>query len=60
MRQDGTDSLMPARRMPMGLVEYLVNFFTADNLSKVNTSLLHLSAEHIGHVYNIYYSLFAT
>lgn len=38
LRQDGTDSLMPVRRMPMGLVEYLVNFFTADNLSKVSKS----------------------
>ena len=37
LREDGTDSLMPARRMPMGLVEYLVNFFTANNLSKVHT-----------------------
>ena len=29
----------------MGLVEYLVNFFTADNLSKVNTSSLHLTVQ---------------
>lgn len=35
LRQNGNDSLLPAKRMLMGLVEHLVNFFTADNLSKV-------------------------
>lgn len=36
LRLDKTDSLLPARRMPMGLVEYLVQFFSADNLTKVS------------------------
>ena len=36
MRLDKTDSLMPAKRMPMGLVEYLVQFFSAKNLTKVS------------------------
>ena len=35
LREDGKDSLLPAKRMPMGLVEHMVNFFTADNLNKV-------------------------
>ena len=26
-REDGTDSLLPAKRMPMGLIEHCVNFF---------------------------------
>ena len=38
LRLDKTDSLMPAKRMPMGLVEYLVQFFSADNLTKVSCS----------------------
>ena len=36
MRPDKTDSLMPAKRMPMGLVEYLVQFFSAKTLTKVS------------------------
>ena len=39
LRPDRTDSLMPAKRMPMGLVEYLVQFFSADNLIKVSYCL---------------------
>ena len=38
LRPDKTDSLMPTKRMPMGLVEYLVQFFSADNLTKVSRS----------------------
>ena len=29
MRPDNSDSLMPVKHMPMGLIEYTVNFFTA-------------------------------
>ena len=39
MRLDKTDSLMPAKRMPMGLVEYLVQFFSAKTLTKVSCIL---------------------
>ena len=38
LRPDKTDSLMPTKRMPMGLVEYLVQFFSTDNLTKVSRS----------------------
>ena len=34
-RPDGSDSLLPTSRMPMGLVEYIVNFFTASSVQKV-------------------------
>ena len=36
MREDGSDSRLPVRRMPMGLVEYIANFFAADNLQLVS------------------------
>ena len=35
MRADGSDSLLPAKRMPMGLIEHIVNFFTVDAINKV-------------------------
>ena len=31
MRPDNTDSLIPAKRMPMGLLEYCTNFFGASS-----------------------------
>ena len=36
MRKDGSDSLLPARRMPMGLMEYAVTFFTVSSIQKVH------------------------
>lgn len=36
MRPDGSDSLMPVKRMPMGLIEYCVNFFNSSSLNKVD------------------------
>lgn len=36
MREDNSDSLFPVKRMPMGLVEYTANFFTAENLNQVS------------------------
>lgn len=36
MRGDESDSLMPARRMPMGLVEHIINFFCSSSLYKVD------------------------
>ena len=38
MRVDGSDSRLPARRMPMGLLEHIVNFFNADSYSQVRDS----------------------
>ena len=35
-RSDGKGSKFPITRMPMGLLEYLVNFFDADNLQNVS------------------------
>ncbi len=34
MRTDGTDSLLPVRRMPMGLMEYAVNFFVSEEMNR--------------------------
>ena len=39
MRSDVSDSLLPAERMPMGLIEYAVNFFTASSVQKVNINV---------------------
>jgi len=35
MRPDQSDSLLPARRMPMGLIEHCINFFSVDSIKKV-------------------------
>ena len=35
-RSDGSDSLLPVRRMPMGLIEYATVFFTASSVQKVH------------------------
>ncbi len=41
MRPDGSNSRLPAKRMPMGLVEHLVHFFNADTYQKVRYRLSH-------------------
>ena len=38
-RPDGSDSLLPTSRMPMGLLEYMVEFFTASSVQQVNKFL---------------------
>ena len=38
-RLDGSDSRFPAKRMPMGLVEYATNFFVADKMQQVYTTI---------------------
>lgn len=43
MRPDGSDSRLPAKRMPMGLLEYMVNFFNAPSYQKVRFSALLIS-----------------
>lgn len=35
MRRDESDSLLPAKRMPIGLNEYAANFFTAHSIQQV-------------------------
>ena len=35
MRPDQSDSLLPAKRMPMGLVEYIVMYFNAKSTPQV-------------------------
>lgn len=35
MREDNSDSIIPARRMPMGLIEYIAKFFTAASIQQV-------------------------
>ena len=35
MRADQSDSLLPAKRMPMGLIEYSGKFFTAPSIRQV-------------------------
>ena len=35
MRSDGSDSRLPAKRMPAGLIEHMVSFFNADSYHKV-------------------------
>lgn len=35
MRNDGNDTLMPMNRLPMGFLEYCVNFVTASSFTKV-------------------------
>jgi len=47
MREDGSDSRLPVRKMPMGLVEYIGNFFAADNLQSV-------SKEHVVLTHGLY------
>ena len=39
-REDGSDSRLPTRRMPMGLVEHIANFFVAEEMCKVRRSLI--------------------
>ena len=36
MREDGRDTLLPTKRMPMGLLEYMVSCFTATSVNQVN------------------------
>lgn len=40
MRPDGSDSRLPAKRMPMGLLEHMVNFFNADTYNKVRINII--------------------
>ena len=35
MRNDGNESLLPARRMPLGLIEHCVNFFCSTSIRQV-------------------------
>lgn len=35
LRPDGSDSRLPAKRMPMGLLEHMANFYNADSYKMV-------------------------
>ena len=35
MRKDNSDSLLPTKRMPMGLIEYALKFFTVSSVKQV-------------------------
>ncbi len=37
MREDNSDSHFPVKRMPMGLFEYTVSFFSESNHHKVSS-----------------------
>lgn len=39
MRIDGSDSRFPAKRMPMGLLEHMANFFNAESYSQVRVCM---------------------
>ena len=39
LRRDGTDTLLPVARMPMGLMEYTVSLFCESSLQKVHLNL---------------------
>ena len=36
MHDDGSDSRLPVKRMPFGLVEYVARFFSSDNFQQVS------------------------
>lgn len=36
MRADGSDSKLPTRRMPMGLLEYVISFHSSETLNQVS------------------------
>ena len=40
-RPDQSDSCFPVRRMPMGLVEYVTNFFSATDINSVGKYLIY-------------------
>ena len=40
MRLDNTDSRLPAKRMPMGMLEYIANFYDAENYRTVFLPML--------------------
>ena len=44
MRPDESDSLFPTKRMPMGLIEYNINFFTSSAINQVSSELFHYIA----------------
>ena len=46
---DDSDSRLPAKRMPMGLLEHMVNFFNADSHSQVCTGANKLARPCMSH-----------
>ena len=50
MRNDGSDSRLPAKRMPTGLLEYTINFFNADNVLDVSELNQHFNTNITRHI----------
>ena len=44
-RDDGKGSKFPTTRMPMGLLEYLVNFFDANDLQSVSGTVINCNID---------------
>ena len=42
MRPDGSDSLLPAKHMPFGLIQHCVNFFSSASQSTVFLNVIFL------------------
>lgn len=42
-RPDGTDTLLPIKRLPMGMIEHCANFFNATSVTQVHNYKLILS-----------------
>ena len=42
MRHDNSDSLLPVKRMPMGLLEYILSFYASDTKNAVRVNYINL------------------
>ena len=51
MRPDDSDSRLPAKRMPMDLLEHMLNFFNADSHSQVGICMHCHGANKVEHLY---------
>lgn len=40
IREDGSDSCFPCKRMPMGMLEYTANFFSRENIQQVKYTIM--------------------
>ena len=41
VNKDGSDSCFPTKRMPMGMLEYMADFYSSPNLQTVRLVLVH-------------------
>ena len=55
MRPDGSDSLLPAKRMPFGLIQHCVNFFSSASLSHRRRKMFCVrGAKYLTNIINFY------